>query len=178
MLRTLLVVLVFALSANAQTAPGPFNAQADNLKKEAPSLQAEIDGVMNSTVPGLLLEPARAFYLDGYGLVVTLKVALALPRSPFNAVTNPEDIKKVAAQRRKDIKEKLVALLKQRAGSIEALAADESISIAVFMMNTNPADLKDLPSHVIFSIKKQDALDFMSKKIADLTSRVSVREFQ
>jgi hypothetical protein len=175
MLRTLFLVLVFASTVAAQT---PFNtASANNLKKETPPLQAAVDGVMNTTVPGLLMEPSKVAYIDGYGLVITLKIALLMPRSPFNAVTSPADIKRVAAQRRKEIKEKLVQLLVERAAKIDSIAASESISIVVFINNYNPVDLPDLPSHVVFSIKKQDALDYASKTISDLTSRITVREY-
>ena len=174
-LRTLLVVLVFAASAAAQN---PFDTQGNILKKEAAALQTAVDSLINSIVPGgLLLEPSKVVYLDGYGMVVTLKVALATPRGPFNAVTSPADVKKVSGQRLNDIRDKLLELLKQQTAAVESVRPAESISIAVFIMNTNPADLPGLPSHVVFSIKKQDAVDFGSRKIADLASRITVREF-
>jgi hypothetical protein len=173
-------VFVLLMSAGIGVAQVPLSnkPQADALRKETPPLQGAINDVISGTVPGFsLLQPSKATYLEGYGLVIMLEVSLEPTRNPFSSSKTPEEVRTIVTQRRKEIKEKLVELLKQRVAAIDSVGPADSVSIIVYILNTNPADLPDLPSQVVLSMKKQDALDFQNKKIADLSSRVTIREF-
>ena len=177
MRRIILFVLLFAGAAAAQT-PFGNNSQSDKLRKETPALQLAINDVINNTVPGFgLLTPSRATYLEGYGLVVTLEVSLEPTRNPFSSPKTPAEVRTVVSQRRKEIKDKLAALLKQRVAAIESIEAAESVAVIVHLLNTNPADLPDVPLQLVLSVKKQDALDVKSGKTADAPSLVAIREF-
>lgn len=177
MWRTVFLVLLFAAEAGAQT-PLSNKPQSDKLKKETPSLQGAVNDVISNTVPGFsLLQPSKATYLEGYGLVVMLEVSLEPTRNPFSSSKTPAEVRTIVTQRRKEIRDKLVELLKQRVAAIESVGPADSVTIIVYIINTNPADLPDLPSQLVLRMKKQDALDFQEKKIADLSSRVTIREF-
>ena len=140
-------------SALAQT-----QASADKIKKDIDSLQNSVNAVVGATVPGLgVLQGAKGTYLDGYGLIVTVELALELPRNPFSGIKSPGEVRTTVSQRRKDTVEKLTNLLKEKAPVLESIGAAESATIIVYLLNTNPADLPDLPAQLVLSAKKQDA---------------------
>lgn len=168
----MVVGMVFAQSGRVDT---------QKFKKEAVPIQEAIDDVITSSIPGYaLLQETRAAYLEGYGIAFTLEVALDTPRNPFSSPRPAAaELRKVVDGRRKEVKNKLVELLKQKVGGLESVAPMETVAVVVHWMNTNPADLPDLPVQLVASIKKQDVLDFQAGKIrsAELASRVIVREF-
>jgi hypothetical protein len=168
--------LWLALASSAQT---PFGGpQADRLKKESQPLQSAINDVINNTVPGFgLLTPSRATYLEGYGLVVTLEVSLEPTRNPFSSPKTPAEVRNIVSQRRKEIRDKLTALLTERVASLESVGPAESVAVIVHILNTNPADLPDVPAQLVLTMKKQTALDAKSGRIANNPSLVTVREF-
>jgi hypothetical protein len=150
MLRLILCVFMISASAFAQAPP-------EKVKKEIDSLQAAVTDVVSATVPGFgVLQRAKGTYLDGYGVVVTLEVAFEQPRNPFTPGTSANDVRTVVNQRRKDTVEKLTNLLKQRVPVMDSISPSESATIIVYLLNTNPADLPDLPSQIVFTLKKQD----------------------
>jgi len=53
--------------------------------------------------------------------------------------------------------DKLTSLLKQKVPALESIGPAESVAIILNLLNTNPADLPDMPSQIILSLKKQDA---------------------
>jgi hypothetical protein len=155
------------------------NAQREKLRKDAPSLQAAINETINSIIPGFgLIQQAKGTYLEGYGLVFNLEVALERPRNPFSSPMTPEGVRTIVGQRQKEVKDKLVELLKQRVAGIDSIGSAESVAIIVHVMNTNPVDLPDLPSQIVFSVRKQDILDFQENRLADIASRIGIREFR
>jgi hypothetical protein len=177
MLRTALLFLLLSGLASAQ-APFGTGAQRESFRKESPSFQTAINDVINTTVPGIgLIAPSRATYLEGYGLVVTLEVSLEPTRNPFSSVKTPAEIRTIVTQRRMEIRDKLKTLIKQRAASMESIGPGESIAVIVHLLNSNPADLPDMPSQLVLSMKKQDAVDLQAGRVADSPTLVSVREF-
>ena len=74
-----------------------FAPQADHFNRERPALQQSVDGLVNPIV-GRLLQPSKATYLEGYGVVVTLEVALTTPRTPFSSSVSPSDVQATVAQ--------------------------------------------------------------------------------
>ena len=164
MLKLMLCFLMLSGGAFAQVQPSP-----EIIKKDIESLQGAVNDVVGITVPGFgVLQAARGTYLEGYGVVVTLELALEPPRNPFTALKSPGDVRTNVGQRRKNTEEKLSDLLKQRTPLLESIVPAESATIIVYLLNTNPADLPDLPSQIVLSVKKQDAASGL----------VSIREYK
>ena len=104
------------------------------------------------------MQGAKGTYLEGYGIVITLEVALDPPRNPFSGLGRTSaDVRTAVAQHRKDTEERLKSLLKEKTPAIDSLLPNESATIIVYLLNTNPADLPDLPSQLVLSVKKQEA---------------------
>lgn len=154
MRRIILCVLMFSTSAFAQAD----KARIDTFKREAPALQAAVEEVVNSVVPGLgVLQHAKATFLDGYGVVVSLEAALAPTRNPFSSPQSPGAVRELVDKRRTLIREKMEALVKQQTSKLESVHPTESLAVVVHFFNSNPADLPNLPSQLVLTAKKVDA---------------------
>lgn len=139
---------------------GQTKEQIDVFKKEAALLRAAADEAVNSSVPGMaLLQVSKATYLEGYGVVVTLEAQLEATRNPFSSPKSPAEIRTIVAQRRKDVQQKLEKLVKDRTGTLKSIGDTESLTVVLYLFNSNPADLTDLPSQIVFSARKQDPAD-------------------
>ena len=148
------LILCFLLMSGSVFAQG--QVPTEKVKKEVVSLQNSVNDVVNTTIAGFgLLQGAKGTYLDGYGVVLTVEVALEPPRNPFTGIKSPAEVRTSVTQHHKEIVEKLTALLKQRTPNLESLIAAESVTIIVYILNTNPADLPDLPTQMVFTAKKQ-----------------------
>ena len=150
--------LVLCLFMTSSVVFGQVDPQAEKIKKDVTSIQAGVNDVVNSTIPGLgVLQAAKGAYLEGYGVVVSVEVALEPPRNPFNALTTSDNVRATVSQRQKTMMDKLTTLLKQKVPVLELVGPAESVAIIVNLLNTNPADLPDMPSQIVLSVKKQDA---------------------
>jgi hypothetical protein len=133
-------------------------ARMEQFKKESMPLRGAVEDAVNTAVTGqrAVLEGPQVTYLDGYGAVVFVEVRLQPEFNPFSGERTPAEVKKIVAQRRKDLQQKLEGVLKQRAGAMESVGAGESVTIVVHLFNSSAALLPDLPSQLIFTVKKQD----------------------
>jgi hypothetical protein len=153
------VQLLFAICMFAGMAFAELDkAQIDVFKRDAAPLQAAVEEAINSVVPGPagVLEHAKATYLEGYGVVVSVEASLEPTRTPFSSPKTPSEIRTIVAQRRKAVQEKLETLLKERTLKMQSIGETEALTIAFHLFNSNPADLPNLPSQVVFTVKKQD----------------------
>ena len=151
MKKLIICTLLFAATAFA----GTDKAQMDNFKKESVVLRNAIGDAVSSVIPGRnYLDLPKATYLEGYGAVITLEASLAPTRSPFSSPETPEQVRKTVNQRRKDLTQKLEALLKQRVGTMQSILPNDSVTIVLYLLNSNPADVPDLPSQIILTAKK------------------------
>jgi hypothetical protein len=161
--KLVLVLLLISTPALSQA-----SADLETAKKEFPQLQAAVNDVMTAGVPGIwVLHAPKAAYLDGYGVVVSMEVALERPRNPFSTARPADELRVLTAERRKQIRDKLADFLKARMPALQSVGPTESMTIVVHFLNTNPADLPDVPSQLILSLKKQN----------QATGGVQVREF-
>lgn len=153
-LNPLLCVLMFVGGVWAQTD----KERVDLFKKEAPILQAAVEEAVNSLVPGPagVLERPRAAYLEGYGVVVSLQASFEPTRTIFSSPKTPADVKRIVNERRKAVQEKLEMLLKERVTKLQSIGDAGSLSIALHLLNSNPADLPDFPAQILLTVKKQD----------------------
>ena len=128
--------------------------QADTFKKEMAPLQSAVDSVISST-GSQVLQRSRATYLEGYGVVVTLEIAFDTPSNPFGGFKAPDEARSIVAKRRKDVQEKMTAFAKQRVATTESIGSTESLAIVIYVLNTNPADVANLPAQIQMTVKKQ-----------------------
>src|SRR2546428_9467140 len=130
----------------------------EKLKPDVRTIQSAVNDVGGTPAPwGGVLQVAKGAYLEGYGIVVSLEVAFDPPVNPFSPQKSPEEIRTTAAQRLKEVQDQLTNILKQKVMLLETIAPSESVSVILNILNTNPAYLPDMPSQLIFSVKKQDA---------------------
>jgi hypothetical protein len=159
--RLVLCVSMLAVSSFAQD-----KSATDLFKKEAAPLQAAVEEAVNSAAPGMgVVEHAKATYLDGYGLVVTVEAALVPPRNPFTSQESPAQVRSTVTQRRTAVQQKLERVLKEQSATLKSLGPEASLSVVLYLINSNPADLPDLPRQIVFTVKKTDQ------------ARVTIREF-
>ena len=171
MLQFALLLLLFQI---------PSKDQIVRFRKEAIPFQEGINDAVQSAVPGFaLFQKANGVYLDGIGAVFTLEMSLEPTRNPFSSPKTPAEVRTIVNERRKAVKQKLLDLVKQKAATLDSIAPTESVIIVLNLMNTNPADLPDLPTQLIIIVKKQDALDFRENKIdaAGFMTKISSQEF-
>ena len=128
--------------------------QVDTFKKEMAPLQSAVDTIITST-GSQVLQRSRATYLEGYGIVVSLEIAFEAPQNPFSSPKTPAEVKAVVAQHRKDVEEKMTAFVKQRVATMDSLAPGDSLAIAMHVLNTNPADVPNLPVQILMTARKQ-----------------------
>jgi hypothetical protein len=174
MFRLVVFLIVFLGILPAQADSG----QIAQFKQDSIVLTRLLDDAVSTIVPGPILQRSKATYLDGYGVVMSIEVALETPRNPFSGVRAPAEVRQLSAQRRTALKEKAVELLKDKVGGLDSVAPDEWVAIVIHMLNTNPADLPDLPTQLVVAAKKQDVVDLGSGTIAPdvFRDRIRIRE--
>jgi hypothetical protein len=141
-------------------APAP---SVDAFKKEMAPLQSAVDTLAVST-GAQVMQRSQAAYLEGYGIVVQLEIAFEAPPGIFTTPKPVAEVRKLIAQRRKDLREKLEAFVKQRTTMTTSLGPTESLSIVVHVFNTNPAEIRDLPVQIQTSARKESAQQVVFKE--------------
>ena len=129
--------------------------QADVFKKDMAPLQSAVDGVIASS--GAQVMPAgksRAAYIDGYGVIVTVEIAFEAPQGIFDTPKKPAEVRTLVARRRKDLQEKMTAFVKSRVATTDSIGATDSLAIVIYVLNTNPADIPNLPMQIVMTAKK------------------------
>ena len=143
---SLLKTVLLLLLAGAAT-------QVDIFKKEMAPLQSSVD----TTVSGIgarVMSNAKATYLDGYGVVVVVEVMLEPPRNPFDGFKTSDATKAIINTRYKELTGKLSDLVKDRVAKTDSVGATDSLTIIVHILNSNPADVPNLPGQVVITMKK------------------------
>ncbi len=176
MSRSVLLSIVFCVAFPFAT---PLAGQDIPSQAAQVAIAAEVDEQVAGIVPGPMLQTAKATYLEGYGVVVTVEVAFERPRNPFSAPRAPDEIRLSSETHRSQLIEMAVRLLGQRVSSLDGLGADEQVAIVIYMLNVNPIDLPDLPTQLVVSARKQDGADLRSAAISEtaFANRVTIREY-
>lgn len=171
-ISTFLIVLAFVPIALCQARSGP-----DVDLEQAAALTADVDAALGAVVPRVFQE-AKATYLEDYGLVVTVEVALEPLRSPFSTPRSPEEIRSSSLERMEAVRTTAGALLGDRVADLDGLLPNERVSLVIFILNPSPVDLPDLPAQIVLSLRKQDAMDRRSGALsdADFSQRLTIRE--
>ena len=139
--------------------PGLAYAQFDShgFKKEAPAFEQAINGIADSLLPGYgVREQAKAAYIEGYGPVFFVEVALERAANPFFSPGSPTEVKRNMERRHKEIKEKIADLLKTKFSDLKAASDSGTVSVVMNVFNSNPAYAPDIPTQIVFTAKKHD----------------------
>jgi hypothetical protein len=120
-------------------------------------LEAQLDGRINAAggaEPIVLIGPARALYLLGYGAVVTQEVSLVVTptESPFRGKITPQEI--VQVHQRKSARLPLIRqvirdMWTSTASTLNMVPGNEQIVIAVRLLYKPWEDTKGLPGQLI-----------------------------
>jgi len=133
---------------------GVIQAPVDTFKREMGPLQSDTDKQVTE-IGAQVLSSAKATLIDGYGVVVTVEVALEAPVNPLFPALTKEQVMANVSRRQKEIREKVTALAKQRVASLQSIGPEESLAIVVHLLNANPAMVKHAKQFV-FSVKKSN----------------------
>jgi len=147
-------------------------AQADKpapnevLKKETAALANDVDKVLSGAIPnrGPFQGGAKATYLDGYGIIVTVETALEPPRGIFGSSKTVAELQQTMNQHLSDVQKGLRSLLEERSGKLQSVADNESVTVVVYISNFNP-DVPNVPTQVVFTAKKEDPVHVATRTI-------------
>src|SRR5262245_43638391 len=137
---------------------------AEYFKKDKSALQSDVDAVVSPAVHRITTN-SIASYLPGYGVVVVLEVTLEQPPNPFSSPKTADQLKSLVTRRQNEIKEKVSEFLKQRVGKTDSVGATESLAVVVNMLNVTRADVPDLPTQLLLTVRK------------DAPTQVNITEF-
>jgi hypothetical protein len=150
MTRIFLGIVMTASLALAQAG----SPQSEAFRKDSAVLQKGVDTAV-AEVPGVsVLQTAKATQLDEFGIVVMVEVALESPRNPFSRP--PAEGRSLLAERQRLVREKIKQFLTLKGSSFQSLGPMQSLVVVVHLFNSNPVDAPNLPSQMIFTIKKQE----------------------
>ena len=166
-----------ALAMIGQTVPTL--AQAGPSPDAILAVTTTVDDRVGGVVAGPMLQTAKATYLEGYGLVVTVEVALELPRNPFSGLRPIEEIRQSSQRRHRALKEQVLNMVRELPPRISGLAPDDKFAVIVYMLNTNPVDLPDLPTQFVAAVARRDTLELESAAISEavFAARVRIQEY-
>ena len=151
MLKTSLFILFAVSVAWAQIGPS-----SPDFRKEQTVIEKAVDDSIRAVAGTELLQPAKATYLDEFGIFVSVEVVLEPPQSPFTSPAAPRPASSPLAERQRLVREKVTQVLTQKATSLQSLRSDQSLVIAVHLFNSNPVANPKLPGQMIFIVKKQE----------------------
>jgi hypothetical protein len=155
MLKITGIFLSIAMTVSIALAQAGSTA-GDVFLKESATLQKGIDDAVGAVAGVSLLQTAKAAYLEDFGIVVMAEVALDTPRNPFSAPKPAAEARSQASERQRLVREKIKQFLTQKGASFQSLGPAQSLVVVVHLFNSNPVDVPNLPSQMIFTIKKQE----------------------
>ncbi len=126
--------------------------QVDAFKKEMIPLQTAVETAVSPVVARIY--SLKVSYLDDYGIVVSMDVALELPPNPFSTPRTSEQVKATVTQRRKDLQNRLSDVLKTQIVKSASIEDSESLAVIVHLLPTTRADAGDQPTQLVLSVKK------------------------
>lgn len=120
-------------------------------------LEKQLDdkvGTAGGATPMVLLGPARALYLSGYGAVVTQELSLIVTPTitPFQQSISPQEVVKVHQQklaRLPLIKQTVRDMWTSTAATLSMVPNNEQIVVAVRLLYKSWEDTKGLPGQIM-----------------------------
>ena len=113
--------------------------------------------------PYMLLGLTRGLYLEGYGVVLSAEVNLAITpgATPFRmAMTDDEKaaLRKKKLDRLPGLKQAMRDVLTASAKSLEPMAAGEQVVVAITLLNRSFEQTQGLPSQIVMHASRQSLL--------------------
>ena len=113
--------------------------------------------------PYMLLGLTRGLYLEGYGVVLSAEVNLAITpgATPFRmAMTDDEKaaLRKKKLDRLPGLKQAMRDVLVASAKSLEPMPASEQVVVAITLLNRSFEQTQGLPSQIVMQASRQSLL--------------------
>ncbi len=128
-----------------------------------------------------LVGPTRGVYLDGYGVVLTAEINVAMPPiSLMNPKPTPKqmlDLHKTKMERLPELIASMKTALMDAAASLDPLPANEQIVLAVLLPRFPGEDTSGLPLQVIMQGSKEKLLEAKRANGSGLDQVLRVSEF-
>jgi hypothetical protein len=153
--------LILALGLSLFAAPGRGPARSELAESEIMVDQA-IQRRWTEN-PLILIGGTRAFYVDGFGVVMTTELNLVIGPSvnPFNPTLSPEtkaSYRKRKLERLPQLRDLMSTTLQQAKGRFPSLKDEEQIVLGVQLYRYVWEDPAGLPSQIVYqSAKRKDA---------------------
>ena len=156
-MKRLLLVCLFALPAFSDKQTVDRNLLG-NLER---SCNKRIETLFDD--PYMLLGLTRGLYLEGYGVVLSAEVNLAITpgATPFRmAMTDDEKaaLRKKKMDRLPGLKQAMRDVLVASAKSLEPMVASEQVVVAITLLNRSFEQTQGLPSQIVMQASKQSLL--------------------
>ena len=156
-MRRLLLACVFALPAFSDKQTVDRNLLG-NLER---GCNKRIETLFDD--PYMLLGLTRGLYLEGYGVVLSAEVNLAITpgATPFRmAMTDDEKaaLRKKKLDRLPGLKQAMRDVLVASAKSLEPMVASEQVVVAITLLNRSFEQTQGLPSQIVMQASKQSLL--------------------
>lgn len=155
--------------------PQANGGRIDAFLQAVPGITDSLDQIADGVARGPLLQRTKATLLEGYGMVLTLELRLDDPPSPFASRTPVENARRLTAARLRTLKDDIVDFMKEALPGLSVISPTESLTVVVYVLNTNPVDLPHLPTQVLLAVTRQDALDLSEGRISSESFRARVR---
>ena len=125
--------------------------------------------------PYMLLGLTRGVYLDGYGVVLTAEVNLAITpgATPFRMAMTDEEkatLRKKKLDRLPGLKQAMREVLVSSAKTLEPMPGSEQVVLAITLLNRSFEMTQGLPSQIVMQAPKQALM-------GGVTTAIKVREF-
>jgi hypothetical protein len=125
--------------------------------------------------PYMLLGLTRGVYLDGYGVVLTAEVNLAITpgATPFRMAMTDEEkatLRKKKLDRLPGLKQAMREVLVSSAKTLQPMPGSEQVVVAITLLNRSFEMTQGLPSQIVMQAPKQALM-------GGVTTAIKVREF-
>ncbi|MFN3322777.1 MAG: hypothetical protein ACK5AZ_04715 [Bryobacteraceae bacterium] len=134
--------------------------------------------------PYLLLGMSRGVYLDGFGVVFTAEVNLAIApgAGPFRPAFTKEDIARLRQQKLERLpilRETMRKMLLDAAASLDGVPVTELVVVGVNIFRYSFEDPAGIPDQIVMQAPRQNLLELQSGRgdRAALESSIQVKEY-
>jgi hypothetical protein len=130
--------------------------------------------------PFSVIRQARGLYLDGYGAVFAMDVSPVLSTtSMMHPTVTKDEVVKAHKMRLEHVAELRTAMrmaVADAASSLDPLAADEQVTLVVYLTYHDWEDISGTPGQITFRGKKKALIDAKRAGAAALAQAVTVTE--
>jgi hypothetical protein len=181
-LLALVAILASVIAMFGQSKSPDYGA----LKGEMKAFSALIDDSMAQTFtpPFGVLEKTKGTYLPGFGVIFALEVNLYPLRSPSLFNLRPltkqeiEKARKLKLRRIGIIERVIPRLLATHPSELQEVGSSESVAVVTHLFQVD-MEQDDMPSQIVFEVKKQDLDQYWDKKLTydEFLKQVRIVEF-